>query len=94
MFDVGDTKEKALLAMGCSLGWEISAALKLEKEFLKSLIARAKSEGQRFIYFTDQRKKTAALRFGVLNPLARERLDKWLADSEAMKLRERKKENR
>ena len=90
MFDIGNVKEKAIISLGCSLGWEISAALKLEREFLKNLIARARAEGQKFIYFTSQRDKTGALRFGVLNSLAIEWLEKWLAESETLTPRIRK----
>jgi len=89
MFDVGCTKEKALLSLGCSLGWEISAVLELGKEFLQSLVNRARSENQHFVYFISRRKKTGAARLGVLNPLALEWLGKWLDESRDMQLRKR-----
>jgi len=90
MFEIANTKQKALLALACSLGWEVSAILELDRKTLKGLVERAKSENQQFIFFTSQRKKTGAPRFGVLNPLALEWLDKWLQESEGLKPRKRK----
>jgi len=93
MFDVGSTKEKALLALGCSLGWEISAVLELTRDFLQGLVDRAKSENQNFIFFISRRRKTGAARLGVLNPNALEWVGKWLTESQNMQKRKRK-ENR
>lgn len=90
MFDASSTKEKALLSLACSLGWEIGAVLDLDRNFLSSLVARAKSENQQFIFFESQRKKTGARRLGVLNPLALEWVDKWLLESKDNKPRRRK----
>ena len=70
MFNTADTKGKALLALGCSLGWEISAVLELERTFMQNLIAKAKSEKAEYYYFKTIRQKTGAPRLGVLNPLA------------------------
>lgn len=89
MFAVGNTKEKALLALSTSLGWEISSVLRLKRKTLRDMIDRAKANGQRFIYFSNVRRKTGALRLGVLNPLAIEWIDKWLKESESMKPRKR-----
>ena len=89
MFAVGNTKEKALLAMATSLGWEISSILRIKRKTLRDLIERAKANGQKFIYFRNIRRKTGALRLGVLNPLAIEWLDKWLDESENYKQRKR-----
>ena len=90
MFDVGSTKEKAVLSLGCSLGWEISAVLELAREFLQSQINRAKSENQQFVYFISQRQKTGAARLGVLNPNAIEWVGKWLDESRVTQKRKRK----
>jgi hypothetical protein len=78
MFDVANTKEKALLALGVSLGWEISAVIELDRSTLQSLVDRAKADNVQFMYFASYRKKTGASRFGVLNPLALEWTEKWL----------------
>jgi len=78
MFDVASTKEKALLALGVSLGWEISAVMELDRSTLQSLVDRAKADNVQFMYFTSYRKKTGVSRFGVLNPLALEWTEKWL----------------
>lgn len=90
MFDVAGTRDKALLALMVSLGWEISAVLELEREQIEQLLARAKSEGQKFIYWRSVRRKTGVQRLGVLNPLAIEWLEKWLRESSGQKMRKRK----
>lgn len=91
MFDAADTKEKALLSLGCSLGWEISAVLgDLDRKTLSSLVERARSENVQFIYFDNVRHKTGVRRIGVLNPLALEWLEKWLIESRDAKPRKRK----
>jgi integrase len=94
MFEVGGTKEKAVIALACSLGWEVSAILELDRQTLTSLVARARSEKQQFIFFNSQRKKTGALRLGVLNPLALEWLEKWLTESSGLKARRRKEDRK
>src|SRR5208283_5184324 len=91
MFDVADIKGKALLALATSLGWEVSAVLDLKREYLESLIEKAKSENQQFYYFLSQREKTGAPRLGVLNPLALEWLPKWFIESDRYGKRNRKK---
>lgn len=78
MFSVADTQEKAILATFCSLGWEVSSLLSLERTYLGNLILRAQEQRKQFIYFIDQRRKTGAIRLGVLNPLAIEWISEWL----------------
>lgn len=90
MFDVGNTKGKALLSLMVSTGWEISADLELTRAQVEQLLARAQSEGEKFIYWRSIRKKTGVPRFGVLNPLAIEWLSKWLKESAAYTPRKRK----
>lgn len=80
MFEVGNTEEKAILAIATSLGWEVSSILNLRSAYIRSLIEKAKADGEAFIYFQNQRQKTGALRLGILNPLAIEWLEKWLAN--------------
>jgi hypothetical protein len=89
MFDVADLKDKALLALATSLGWEVSAVLALKRDYVESLIAKAKSEGQSFYYFLSQREKTNAPRLGVLNPLVLEWLPKWFIESDKYPKRNR-----
>ena len=91
MFDVADIKGKALVALATSLGWEVSAVLGLKREYIRSLIEKAKSESQQFYYFLSQREKTGAPRLGVLNPLAIEWVSKWLVESDKYRKRSRKK---
>jgi hypothetical protein len=90
MFQVADTKGKAMLALGTSLGWEITPVLELDREFLKKVIAKAKSEKSEYFYFDTFRPKTGALRFGVLNPLALHWMDKYLTESEGKQPRKRR----
>lgn len=80
MFDVANTQEKAILATFTSLGWEVSAILKLKRGRMNSLIAKARQDKAEYVYFQDQRQKTGALRLGVLNPLALEWLEKWFKE--------------
>ena len=89
MFDVADVKEKALLSLATSLGWEVSAVLALKPDYLKSLIDKSKSEEQTFYYFLSQREKTGAARLGVLNPLAIEWVGKWLDERSKRNKRKR-----
>ncbi|MCW4000828.1 MAG: hypothetical protein NWE93_11365 [Candidatus Bathyarchaeota archaeon] len=89
MFNAADTKGKALLALGTSLGWEIGATLELEREFMKSLIAKARSEKREYYYFKTFRQKTGAPRLGVLNPLAIQWVGKYLDETEGKRLRRR-----
>jgi site-specific recombinase XerD len=90
MFDVADTRDKALLSLMVSLGWEISAVLELSREQIEQLLNRAKTEAQKFIYWRSFRKKTGVQRLGVLNPLAIEWLGKWLIESGGQEPRKRK----
>ena len=89
MFDVANLKEKALLSLATSLGWEVSAVLGLKWRFVESLIAKAKEDGQQFVYWLSQRGKTGAPRLGVLNPLALEWVGKWLVESKRRQKRKR-----
>jgi integrase len=90
MFDVATTRDKALLSLMVSLGWEVSAVLELPREQVEQLLARARAEGQKFIYWRSVRKKTGVPRLGVLNPLAIEWLGKYLKESSGRQLRKRK----
>jgi hypothetical protein len=89
MFEVADTRDKAILALASSLGWEISGYVDFERETLRKLIERAKETGEQFVYFKNVRQKTGQPRLGVLNPLAIEWCDKWLKLSEDMPKRDR-----
>jgi site-specific recombinase XerD len=89
MFELGNTKEKALLSLAVSLGWEVSAVLGLERKRIQDYVNRAKAEDTQFFYFIDQRGKTGVPRLGILNPLALEWLEKWLEESKDTPLRKR-----
>lgn len=79
MFAVANLRDKAVLATATSLGWEISAFLDLEKDFVESLVKRAKSQNEDFIAFDWQRKKTGSAQYGILNPMALFSLEQYLA---------------
>ena len=89
MFEVADTRDKAILSLACSLGWEISGFVDLKRETLRKLIDNAKENNLQFVYFKDTRQKTGQPRLGVLNPLALEWCDKWLKLSENLPRRTR-----
>lgn len=78
MYAIGDTRDKAILSVSCSLGWEISAILELDKEFAENLVKRAKSQNEDFIGFDFMREKTKSVQFGILTPLALHSLEQYL----------------
>ncbi len=90
MFEIADTKQKCMLALACSLGWEVRGFATLKRESLRRLIERAKDTGEQFVYFRNVRQKTGALRLGVLNPLALEWTEKWLKIRKEKPRRQRK----
>lgn len=89
LFEVANTKEKCFISLASSLGWECSAVLELKRKTLQSYVDRAKEQNVKFFYFMSQRKKTGAMRLGVLNPLALKWLEKWLIESKRIPLRTR-----
>lgn len=82
MFDCADLRDKTVLACAISLGFSVSDFLSLKREFVKSLIERAKSENLDFIDFQYQREKTNEKIMGILNPTAIEYLTQYLAYTE------------
>jgi len=92
MFEIADTKQKCMLTLACSLGWEVRGFATLKRETLRKLIERAKDTGEQFVYFRNVRQKTGALRLGVLNPLALEWTEKWLKIRKEKPQRQRKQQ--
>jgi site-specific recombinase XerD len=90
MFEIADTKQKCMLTLACSLGWEVRGFVTLKRETLRKLVERAKDTGEQFVYFRNVRQKTGALRLGVLNPLALEWTKKWLKIRKDKPRRQRK----
>lgn len=86
MFEVSDTRGKALISLGCSLGWAISDTMALERSKVETMLERAKDNGDKFIFFKRARIKTNAKALGILNPLAIEWLSKWLKIHKGSKL--------
>ena len=79
MYSFADMRDKAILSTATSLGWEISAFMGLEKDFVESLVKRARSQNVEFLGFDWQRKKTGATQYGILNPMAIFSLENYLA---------------
>lgn len=82
MFDIADTRNKAILSTAVSLGWSISDFLSLKRKFIKGFIERAKAENREFIRFDWQRPKTDAPVLGILTPESIAWLESWLKCSE------------
>jgi len=82
MFDVANTRDKAILSTAVSLGWSISDFLSLKRQFIKDLIERAKSENLKFITFDWLRNKTDAPILGILTPESLYWLEQWIKTSE------------
>lgn len=83
MWHVADTRNKALLSVGCSLGWDINLILNMDKKYFRGLVKRARSEHQDFISFDWNRAKTGERIFGVLTPIALDSLERWIQKLEA-----------
>jgi len=84
MYNCGNAFDKAMLAVGVSLGWEISAILDIDREEFERFVKRAREQGKEFFSFESQREKTGAKRFGILNPLALEALETYFAVSKSV----------
>ena len=82
MFNCGNSFDKALLAVGVSLGWEAKAIQEMDRKQFAAFVERAKAENKEFYFFETERPKTGELRFGVLNPLALRALETYLEVSE------------
>lgn len=82
MYNSGNAFDKALLAVGVSLGWEVSAMLDIDRKEFQRFVRRARAEGKEFFSFETQREKTGAKRFGILNALAIESLERYFEVSE------------
>jgi len=81
MYSFGNAFDKAILAVGVSLGWEVSAILDIDRETFEGYVRRAREQGNEFFSFETQREKTGARRFGILNALALEALETYFAVS-------------
>jgi integrase len=81
MFEVGNTKEKAVISLACSLGWESQDLLNLRKDDVKTLVNEARKENRQFITFETKRTKTNLPRLGVISPLALEWIERFLAEN-------------
>jgi len=89
IWHISDTRDKAIISLGCSLGWEASAFLDMERPFFEWFVKRARSEDLDFIAFDYERKKTGAEQYGILTPCALDSLERWLEHADG----KRKKRN-
>ena len=78
MFKIANIQYKALISVAQS-GFSISDILSLDRNKIEATVKRTKEANQRFAYIETSRKKTNAKSLLVLNPLALEWLEKWLA---------------
>lgn len=78
MHKIANTRDKAILSTGVSLGWEASLIVDMDRNFIESQVKRTKSQKQDFISFEWIRPKTGARIFGILNPCALEDLERYL----------------
>jgi hypothetical protein len=76
--EVGDFRDKAMISVAASLGWEASAFLNLDRDFIEKLVNRAKSQNEDFIAFDWLRQKTQSEQFGILTPTALHDLENYL----------------
>ena len=79
IYAVADLRNKAIVALSESLGWEASPFLDLDKAFVESLVKRARSQNVDFIGFDWTREKENAIQYGILNPMAILSLENYLA---------------
>ena len=79
VWHIADTRDKAIISVGASLGWEASAFLNMERDFFESLVKRARDQNLDFIGFEWQREKTGAEQYGILTPCAIDSLERWLS---------------
>ena len=85
MWHVANTRNKAILAVGCSLGWDVSLILAMDRNFFENLVKRARSEKQDFIAFDWTRPKTQSSIYGILNPCAIDSLERYLEKTKDIK---------
>jgi len=78
MFHIANTRDKAILACGCSLGWGSSAFLDMNRDYFEKLVKRARSQNEEFITFEWIRPKTQNEIFGILTPCALDSLERYL----------------
>ena len=78
MWHCANTRDKAILACGCALGWGVSQVASMEREFFERLVKRARSEELEFVAFDWERPKTSAQIYGILTPCALDSLERWL----------------
>jgi len=79
MFNVANVKYKALISLACSSGFSIAQLLELNEDFIKTHIERARMNNEKFVFIPQIRKKTNVKGLLVINPLAMEWLEKWIA---------------
>ena len=77
MFQVADTRDKAILATAVSLGWDPDSFQHLPRKLLKDHIARAREQGVKFVHFDWYREKESTEMMACLTPEAIDWLEKY-----------------
>ena len=78
MFEVGDTRDKALLSTSVSLGWDPDSVQHLPRKMISDYIKRARSKKERFVRFDWYREKEETEMLGCLTPEAIDWIEKYL----------------
>ena len=86
IYEFANAQYKALFALSASCGFGISDILKLEKEFIRNHIERAKANGSQYCFIEQTRKKTNAESLLIINPLAMESLENWIRQNKKPRL--------
>ena len=85
MFQVADTRDKAILATAVSLGWEPDSFQHLPRALLKAHIKRAREQNLKFVHFDWIREKEETEMMACLTPEAMDWLEKYFDKTNVIK---------
>ena len=78
MYHIANTRDKAILAVGVSFGWEVSAIRNMKRKFYEDLVKRAKDQNLDYVTYWTEREKEDEIRLAILNPVTLDALERWL----------------
>jgi len=78
MYHIANTRDKAILAVGCSFGWEVSAIRNMKRKFYEDLVKRARDQNLDFVSYWTEREKENEIRLAILNSVTLDALERWL----------------
>ena len=85
MFQVADTRDKAILATAVSLGWEPDSFQHLPRALLKAHIKRAREQNLKFVHFDWYREKESTEMLACLTPESIDWLEKYFDKTKNVK---------